>query len=72
MGVLEDKAQDALTKIGNAHSKLAEMRKPCLMALASETLGEDTFEWTQEQKQALIGYYQTLKAELQAIIDAFP
>jgi hypothetical protein len=69
---LEDKARDATAKLDGIITKASNMQQPIAVLLFKYDLGTENIELTATQKQKLLARYQSLKAELKALVDALP
>jgi len=69
---LEEKAKQARSKADSIHSVARQIMDRCDDVLMQRQVGDETIEFSQAQKQILIGDYQTLKAQLQKLVEELP
>jgi hypothetical protein len=69
---VEEKAKDATAKLDGIIKKASSMQQPVAVLLFKYDLGTESIELSTAQKQKLLTKYQSLKAELKALVDALP
>jgi len=69
---LEQQARTIQTKIGEVQGKCYQILKLCYMVLREETVNGDIFNLSAQDKEKIIQHYQTLKSQLQSLVEELP
>jgi len=72
MATLEEQAQLLQPKIAAIQQVMYKIAHICELVQSKHVIGDETYEYSEAQKQTLIDHYQTLKLQLQKLVEELP